>query len=64
MGKEWWKSKTLWVNGLTFVGALLSFAAGHEVIAQYPAVASGILTVVAAVNIALRFLTNEPIEVK
>lgn len=58
MGKPWWASKTLWAN-LIALGA--SIAAGFGVDIGPEAQASLVGGVMAVVNIALRFLTIEPL---
>lgn len=56
------QSKTLWVNYLALAAALLTVVAGSPVVAEYPRAASGIAAALAAVNVALRFLTVVPLE--
>lgn len=58
--KPIWQSKTFWVNGLTLAAAVLTALSGqsqHIPADWLPYIASGI----AAVNIALRFLTDKPV---
>ena len=56
MGKPWWKSKTVWTNLtaiVTGIGAIVTGQVG---------LATGLPPVIiAAVNIALRAITKEPI---
>lgn len=55
MAKEWYKSKTLWVNILTLLAMILS------AIMQWPelqSVAPQIAVALSVVNIALRFITD------
>jgi hypothetical protein len=55
MAKEWYKSKTLWVNILTLLALILGS------IAQWPelqALAPQLLGALSVVNILLRFLTD------
>ena len=54
-GKKWWKSKTLWFNVLVAAGTTPAGAANIHV--DSPALA----TVVAAINVALRAITKQPI---
>lgn len=61
-GKVWYLSKTLWVNILVVVIAILGFVAGDQFPIQlgpdaiyYIGFALGIL------NIVLRFLTGQPV---
>ena len=56
--KNPFKSKTLWLNLLAGVAAIL-LPAAQEFIQQHPAWVNGAL---AALNIALRFITNKPIQ--
>jgi len=62
-GKDWYKSKTLWLNA----------AAGFFAILQIPAVLFTdlppyvypiVLALLGAVNVGLRFITTQPIFVK
>ena len=55
MAKEWYKSKTLWVNILTLLAMILS------AIMQWPelqSIAPQIAVALSIVNIALRFITD------
>ena len=58
MPKSWIKSKTIVLNGLTLAASLLTVVAGSELVADYPRAAAGIVAALAAVNIALRFVTH------
>lgn len=56
MAKEWYKSKTLWVNVLTLLALIIS------TVAQWPEFASvtpQLLGLLSVVNIVLRFLTDK-----
>ena len=53
--KQWYKSKTLWVNVLAIGGALLTALSGELATA-------GTLGLVAVVNIMLRLVTKSGIE--
>jgi hypothetical protein len=59
MSKPWWKSKTLWFNGLVAVGvaleANLGILNGHISTNAYMALA----VLVPGVNIMLRTITSE-----
>jgi hypothetical protein len=59
--KSFWKSKTIWVNGLTLLAGLIAYASGSEVMTDYPAVIAALVAVQGAVNVALRFVTWEKI---
>jgi hypothetical protein len=55
MAKEWYKSKTLWVNVLTLLALILG------TVAQWPelqAIAPQLLGALTIVNIVLRFITD------
>ena len=57
--KAWWTSKTIWTNLIALVGAL-AVAQGTD-----PGRWAEISTVaLAAVNVALRLVTNEPVTLK
>ena len=56
-GKDWWTSKTIWANAIALVGAIVistGFDAGSW--AEISTVA------LAAVNVALRLITKDPIK--
>ena len=59
--KSWLSSKTVIVNALSLAAGLLTVAAGSELVTQYPRAAAAIASGLAAVNIALRFVTFLPI---
>jgi hypothetical protein len=54
--KPFWKSKTIWVNGLAFAGLVIAEATGVD---TFGAEEQG--AVIVLVNILLRFATTEPI---
>ena len=58
MPKSWIKSKTIILNGLTLAASLLTVVAGSELVADHPKAAAGIVAALAAVNVALRFVTH------
>lgn len=62
MPKSLWQSKTFWVNALSAAAATLTALAGSELIATYPRAASVVGAVLAAVNIGLRIITDQPIK--
>ena len=53
MKKHWWKSKTVWVNGLIAVGVIIQAATG---VAWLNAEAQAAIIVIA--NLLLRVFTN------
>jgi len=56
MAKEWYKSKTLWVNVLTLLALILG------TVAQWPelqSIAPQLLGLLSVVNIVLRFITDK-----
>ena len=52
----------MWVNALTLAVATAGFISGHELIAANPQIVAGIGVVIGIMNIALRFITTEPIK--
>ena len=58
VAKRWWTSKTIWVNGLAMLSAVVTALAGLEFMQQYAQILLGIVT---GVNIVLRFVTNRPV---
>lgn len=59
--KKWYLSKMVWVNALTLLVGVVGYLAGSDIIAQYPAVLAALVAVQGAVNVALRFVTWQPI---
>jgi len=58
--KPWWKSKTVWVNGLTAAISGATYLTGVAFMPPHVAVyLTGI--VIPIMNVALRFLTKEAI---
>jgi 3-oxoacyl-ACP reductase-like protein len=60
--KKWWASKTVWVNMLTLCAGVVGYVAGHDVIAEYPSIMAAMVAVQGAVNVALRFVTWQPVK--
>lgn len=61
MGKPWYLSKTIWVNGLTAVAGVLAAVAGAEFL-DGTQTAAVLAMVLGAVNVFLRAITDEPIK--
>lgn len=59
--KPWTESRTIIANSLSLVAALLTAALGVEWIIAYPRVAAGLTAGLAFVNLALRFVTSQPL---
>jgi|NOAtaT_7_FD_contig_61_2834347_length_896_multi_1_in_0_out_0_2 hypothetical protein len=57
--KNWWESKTLWVNVLTLFAMVISQVMGWDDMQQY---APQLLVISNVINMALRFLTTMPIK--
>ncbi|MFN9112579.1 MAG: hypothetical protein ACK5XN_21135 [Bacteroidota bacterium] len=57
--KNWWESKTLWVNVLTLLAMVISQVMGWDDMQQY---APQLLVISNVINMALRFLTTMPIK--
>lgn len=56
--KAWWKSKTIWVNGLSAGIAVLTALQGQALIQDHPSAAAGIVAGLNVLNIALRIVTS------
>jgi hypothetical protein len=59
--KKWFQSKTIVVNVLAAVVAVVGAAMGTDLIAEYPQMVAVMAAVVSAANVALRFVTDLPI---
>lgn len=55
--KNWWKSRTVWVNLIAFSAFMAQAVSGHEVLTVE---AQGV--VIAILNVILRFDTNSGIK--
>lgn len=70
MGSVWdivtkvFKSKTLIVNWLTLVASTLVLWTNSDLVAQYPDIAAGMVSVLAGVNLVLRWGTSLPLSDK
>ena len=54
--KDWWQSRTVWVNLLAFAAFMTQTLTGHEFLTV-----EAQAVIVAVLNIILRFDTSEPI---
>jgi uncharacterized membrane protein len=57
--KQWWRSKTIWINILTLVAMIISQITGWEDMKSY---APTLLIVSNAINLVLRFISTAPIK--
>jgi hypothetical protein len=53
--KEWWKSKTLWVNVLALIGGLMTSASGELA-------TGGTISFTAMMNVGLRLITKHQLK--
>jgi len=60
--KSFWTSKTIWFGVGTFALSVLSWLAGQDYITNNPAAVSVIGAIVGIITIALRTVTNKPLE--
>jgi len=60
--KRWFASKTIWSNLVTLGIGVAGYLQGHELIAEHPEIVAGFTVVIAALNLALRFVTTKPIQ--
>ena len=59
--KKWYLSKMVWVNTLTLLVGVVGYLAGSDIIAQYPTILAALVAAQGAINVALRFVTWQPI---
>lgn len=62
MGKSVFKSRTMWTNLLVLAAGVAGYLGGHDIIAEYPQVVAILGAIVGGINIALRFVTTEPVK--
>lgn len=60
----WYRSKSVWLGILTCISSVLSFAQGHELVANNPAAVSVIGFVVGCLIIICRYLTSDTIRTR
>lgn len=61
--KRPWKSRTVWINGLTTLAGVIGVVVGQEFIASNPAAVAIGAAVLGIVNVALRFVTDTAISI-
>lgn len=59
--KPWYKSKTVWVNGASFVAATIAAWTNEPIVQQNPQIALKLTGILAALNLVMRFVTDKPI---
>ena len=59
--KNWWASKTIWVNSITAAIATLTVLQGQAIVAEYPKAAAALVAGLGLLNIGLRLITVLPI---
>ena len=59
--KKWWLSKTIILNIVSAGIAVITAAAGTDLVSQHPQAAAIAAATLAGLNIALRFITVLPI---
>lgn len=57
--KPWWASKTLWANGIAVLAAGLTVTGVADLTPEVQA--EIVAVIIGGVNIALRFMTKDPI---
>ena len=59
--KSWWKSKTIWINALTGIAGVLTAITMPDA-GLDPKTVGIVGSILAALNIVLRLITDEPIK--
>lgn len=62
MNKSLFKSKTFWVNSLTFVATAVTYAVDNQLFSN-PDVVAGLVSALALVNIGLRLISKDSVTV-
>jgi len=60
--KQWYLSRTIWVNALTLVTGTIGYLAAHELVADNSSLVAAMVALQGGVNIVLRFLTDKAIK--
>ena len=55
--KPFWKSKMVWINGLTLLAGVIGYVAGQEVISNNVELVAMLVALQGGVNVVLRFFT-------
>ena len=61
MTKNWWESKTIWVNLVAFFIAVLGAALDTDLVRATPQAVYIATDALSGLNLVLRFLTHKPI---
>lgn len=61
--KHFLYSRTFWLNAITFLVALIGFAIGQQEIAQHPKLVTALVLIHSGLNIVLRFITINPVNI-
>lgn len=59
--KQWYLSKTIWVNLLTMVIGGVTAMSQSSVVAEHPALTAAVAAIIGGVNVLLRFVTDSPV---
>ena len=59
--KQWYLSKTLWLNLLTTAVGVVGYLAGSDLIAQNPALMAAFVSAQGVMNVILRLVTGKAI---
>lgn len=62
--KQWYKSKTVWVNALTLAGGCCAYLVDAQIVKDYPAIGDSLVIVLAVANLLLRFMSAAPVTIK
>jgi len=60
--KNFYQSKTFWVNGLMLLAGTLGYWANHDILQNQEQLLATIVALQSAVNIVLRFMTTTGIK--
>tara|TARA_R100000742_G_C4275640_1_gene96248 strand:- start:1613 stop:1876 length:264 start_codon:yes stop_codon:yes gene_type:complete len=60
--KNWYKSKTMWINTLTLLAGVIAVVSQSELLKEHTELVIGLTTIaLPLVNLFLRWLTDQPI---
>lgn len=60
--KPFWKSKTIWVNGLVLGVSVTGFLSTNDIVQQNPTAVAFLVVAQSLANLVLRYVTDKPIK--
>lgn len=62
--KPWWKSKTVWLNGVMLASGTCAYLVDADMIQQHPKLVAILIAIQSIANVFLRFNSITPVTIK